>query len=89
MYQEIAKIYVIDIGKEDIILGTDWLLEYNLKVDWHAYGLHLTQCPPSCYIKEGLVKAKRAFKKKSEPLILEENRIDTEDYHWDFAIILQ
>ena len=56
-----------ETGKEDVILGTNWLLEHNPEVDWHAYGLHFTRCPPSCQIKEGLVKAKRATKKPGCP----------------------
>ena len=62
-----ARFYVAKIGKENIILGTDWLLEHNLEVDWHAYGLHFTRCPPSCQIKEGLVKAQRATRKSGHP----------------------
>ena len=64
---ESARFYVAKIGKEDVILGTDWLLEHNSEVDWHAYGLHFTQCPPSCQIKGGLIKAKRATKKIGHP----------------------
>ena len=56
-----------ETGKEDIILGTNWLLEHNLEVDWHAYRLYFTRCPPSCQIKKGLVKAKRATKKLGYP----------------------
>ena len=62
-HTESARFYVAKIGKEDIILGTDWLLEHNLEVDWHTYGLHFTHCPPFCQIKGGPVKAKRATRK--------------------------
>ena len=62
-HTESAKFYIAEIGKEDVILGTDWLLEHNPEVDWHAYGLHFTRCPPSCQIQGGLVKAKKATKK--------------------------
>ena len=42
MHTELAKFYIAEIGKEDVILGTDWLLEHNPEVDWHAYRLHFT-----------------------------------------------
>ena len=42
MHTELTRFYVAEIGKEDIILGTKWLLEHNLEVDWHAYRLHFT-----------------------------------------------
>ena len=42
MYMESARFYMAEIGKEDVILGTDWLLEHNLEVNWHAYRLHFT-----------------------------------------------
>ena len=62
-HTELAKFYIAKIGKEDIILGTDWLLEHNPEVDWHTYRLHFTRCPPSCQIKGGPIKAKRATRK--------------------------
>ena len=43
-----ARFYVAKIEKEDVILETDWLLEHNPEVNWHAYELHFTQCPPFC-----------------------------------------
>ena len=67
MHTKSARFYIAEIGKEDIILGTDWLLEHNPEVDWHAYRLHFTRCPPSCQIKGGPVKAKRAIKKTGYP----------------------
>ena len=63
MHTESARFYVAEIGKEDIILGTNWLLEHNPEVNWHAYRLHFTRCPPSCQIKGEPVKAQRATRK--------------------------
>ena len=62
-HTELAKFYIAEIGKEDVILGTNWLLEHNLKVNWQAYGLYFTRCLSSCYIKGGPIKAKRATRK--------------------------
>ena len=33
LHMESARFYIVEIGKEDIILGTDWLLKHNLEVD--------------------------------------------------------
>ena len=67
MHTKSARFYVAEIRKEDVILGTNWLLEHNPKVNWHAYRLHFTRCPPSCQIKEELVKAQRATRKLGHP----------------------
>ena len=67
MHTKLARFYIAEIRKEDVILGTNWLLEHNPKVNWHAYGLHFTRCPPSCQIKEELVKAQRATRKLGHP----------------------
>ena len=64
---ESARFYIVEIGKEDVILETNWLLEHNPEVNWHAYRLHFMWCPPSCQIKEGPVKAKRATRKSGHP----------------------
>ncbi|ETW80302.1 hypothetical protein HETIRDRAFT_229282, partial [Heterobasidion irregulare TC 32-1] len=85
---ESARFYIAEIGKEDVILGTDWLLEHNPEVDWHAYGLHFTRCPPTCDIIGGPVKAKRAFRKpgRQEPGV---RRMVTVPRERDYSIPLQ
>ena len=35
-----ARFYVAEIGKEDVILETDQLLEHNPEFNQHAYKLH-------------------------------------------------
>ncbi|ETW78670.1 hypothetical protein HETIRDRAFT_219397, partial [Heterobasidion irregulare TC 32-1] len=87
-HTESAKFYIAEIGKEDVILGTGWLLEHNPEVDWHAYGLHFTRCPPSCQIKGGPIKAKRATRKpgRQNPEI---QRIETVPRKNDYSITLQ
>src|SRR5271168_3200728 len=45
-HQEQIRLNVAEIGDHDIILGTDWLLEHNPKINWKRYELSLTRCPP-------------------------------------------
>ena len=39
---------VTDIGKEDVIIGLDWLREHNPDIDWECGSLRLSRCPASC-----------------------------------------
>ncbi|KDQ48965.1 hypothetical protein JAAARDRAFT_144152, partial [Jaapia argillacea MUCL 33604] len=39
------QFYLTNIGKENIILRSDWLLEHNPEIDWQTYTLDLTKCP--------------------------------------------
>ena len=41
-HTELARFYVVEIEKEDIILRTNWLLKYNPEVNWYVYELHFT-----------------------------------------------
>lgn len=39
---------VTDIGKEDVIIGLDWLRKHNPDVNWEDGSLRLSCCPDSC-----------------------------------------
>jgi len=40
---------VTNIGRHDILLGTDWFRAHNPQIDWAKNQLHLDRCPTSCY----------------------------------------
>ena len=51
----IAK--VIDLNKNQIILGFTWLQKYNPKINWEHSMVKMMHCPWSCY----LLQEKTAF----------------------------
>ena len=40
---------VTNIGRHDILLGTDWFRAHNPQIDWAQNQLRLDRCPTSCY----------------------------------------
>ena len=53
-HQEQNRFYIADIGRQDVILGTDWLIEHNPTIDWRAYRMTLNRCPRTC-IQQGQI----------------------------------
>src|SRR5882757_5215338 len=49
-HREDIKLYVTELGKESIILGTDWLRQHNPDIDWTHDTLTLSHCPPACQL---------------------------------------
>ena len=47
-HQEPVVFIVTDIGKEDVIIGLDWLREHNPDIDWECGSLRLSRCPAGC-----------------------------------------
>ena len=37
--------YVAQIGKQDVILGTPWLRKHNPEIDWEKEEVLLSRCP--------------------------------------------
>ena len=40
---------ITNIGRHDILLGTDWFRAHNPQIDWAKNNLRLDCCPTSCY----------------------------------------
>lgn len=47
-HQEKVVFVVTDIGKEDVIIGLDWLHKHNPEVDWKHGSLCLLRCLEMC-----------------------------------------
>ena len=41
---------VMDLGKNQVILGYMWLKKHNLNIDWTNGEVKMTHCPWSCYL---------------------------------------
>ena len=44
-HQETMEIAITDMGKHNILLGTDWLKTHNPSIDWKTAKLVLDHCP--------------------------------------------
>jgi hypothetical protein len=42
------------LKKQDIILGTGWLIKHNPEIDWENYELKFLRCPSTCKLEEPL-----------------------------------
>ncbi|CAK5284928.1 unnamed protein product [Mycena citricolor] len=40
------------LGKAEIFIGLDWLMEHNLKVDWQEQTMKFSHCPEQCYMRD-------------------------------------
>jgi hypothetical protein len=47
-HQEDITFYVANIGLQDIILGTDWLIKHNPTINWQNYQVTFERCPSQC-----------------------------------------
>jgi len=48
-HKETTEMAVTNIGRHDILLGTDWFRAHNPQIDWAKNQLRLDRCPTSCY----------------------------------------
>jgi len=49
-HTEATEMAVTNIGRHDILLGTDWFRAHNPQIDWAKNQLRLDRCPTSCYL---------------------------------------
>jgi hypothetical protein len=47
-HKEHITLAVMDLGKEDIFLGHEWLQYHNLSIDWKQKHLYFNRCPQHC-----------------------------------------
>ena len=48
-HEEIMEFLVLDLGKQDMFLGHDWLQFHNPEIDWKNEKLKFTRCPQECF----------------------------------------
>jgi len=49
-HKETTEMAITNIGRHDILLGTDWFRAHNPQIDWAKNNLCLDRCPTSCYL---------------------------------------
>ena len=50
-YKEQLEAAVMDLDRMDMFLGHDWLVKYNLEVNWKNSIIRFTRCPGNCTMK--------------------------------------
>src|SRR5579863_6334085 len=47
-HRETLEIAITNMGKHDILLGTDWLKVHNPSINWQTNNIQLDRCPDTC-----------------------------------------
>ena len=55
---------VMDLGKNQVILGYTWLKKHNPDIDWTNREVKMTYCPHSCYLLQEKSKFLQTLEKK-------------------------
>jgi len=61
-HSERMLLAISGLGKQSLILGYDWLKNYNPKIDWEKGEVEMTRCPLRC--KEGCALWKKQTRQK-------------------------
>jgi hypothetical protein len=65
-HQETISMYIVNIGQQDIILGTGWLIKHNPEINWETYNLSFTRGPATCEVeRDFMVKSIHDDKKRT------------------------
>ena len=49
-HQEVLRFYVSDLGKDEIILGHNWLKRHNPNINWRDASITLSRCNFTCQL---------------------------------------
>src|SRR5713101_3823359 len=49
-HQEVLRLYVSDISKDDLLLGYNWLHHHNPNIDWQQPHIKFSQCNFQCQL---------------------------------------
>ena len=62
-YSERMLLAVSGLGKQSLILGYDWLKDYNPRIDWEKEKVEMTHCPLCCEGRHALWKEQTCQKR--------------------------
>ena len=58
MHTEHVQMFITNLGKDDVLLGTDWLKYHDPSIGWKCREVHFDQCPRNCQQPYGFTKAR-------------------------------
>ncbi|ETW82831.1 hypothetical protein HETIRDRAFT_54795, partial [Heterobasidion irregulare TC 32-1] len=50
---------ISNLGKDNLILETDWLKYHDPSIEWRQYEVNFDQCPQNCHQLYGFTKARK------------------------------
>ena len=50
-HSEVIEALILEIGKNDMLLGQDWLAAHNPSIDWSGRRVVFNRCPSKCRVK--------------------------------------
>ena len=51
-----VQMFITNLGKDDMLLGTDWLKYHDSSIGWRRREVHFDWCPKECWQPYGLTK---------------------------------
>ena len=75
-YKEEIILYILNLEKDDIILGHTQLKLHNPRINWKMDEVTMCRCPPSYFKRKATGKPKKNQKKTFTTINLEDNSID-------------
>ena len=57
MHTECVQMFITNLGKDDVLLGTDWLKYHDPSIGWKHREVHFDQCPRDCQQPHRFTKA--------------------------------
>jgi len=67
-HKETLEAAVTDLDGMDMFLGHDWLVKYNLEVNWKNGTIKFTRCPGNCTMKHEDIQFKSGRTKATETM---------------------
>src|SRR5229473_4217315 len=49
-HHEVLRLYVSDVGEDDLLLGYNWLCCHNLTIDWQKPTINFSRCNLECQL---------------------------------------
>ncbi|ETW81478.1 hypothetical protein HETIRDRAFT_317583 [Heterobasidion irregulare TC 32-1] len=57
-HTERVQMFISNLGKDDLILGTDWLKYHDPSIEWRRREVHFDRCPQKCQQPHGFTRAR-------------------------------
>ena len=57
-HTEHVQMFITNLGKDDVLLGTDWLKYHDPSIRWKRREVHFDRCPRNCQQPYGITRAR-------------------------------
>lgn len=77
-HREIMELPIVNLGKDDLFLGHDWLRTHNPSIDWRNAEVIFSDCPKECGMREPEKMTENVSLEQGEKLLQITFDFDTE-----------